>query len=117
MSVFTEKWTVSDVLDLVLEQLEEDQQEELVDKLLSKEVLSSIDILKHVSHKDCVQQVQTYDMWLDDLITEGVIDDATIAGLMTFENSNKVAYLLAHGPSPEIASALYNELAYWEKDK
>ena len=81
------------------------------DDLIEK-VIEDVDLYRYVSFSDALEIVEQTDDWWTHVDTD-IIDISSLAGLLTFENSNTLAYSISNGPDPKIARALYEELKYW----
>ena len=86
----------------------------LADPELLIQLLDRLDLSKHIEFQEALNIVEATEEWWTHCNTD-VIDIQSVAGLITFENSNTLAHSLSNGPSPEIAKALYEELKYWQR--
>jgi len=79
--------------------------EDILEEFL--EYNDALDLSRYIDFDTALVIVQSRDDWA----TDASADVHSIASLITFENSHLVAQHLTS--NPEVARALYNELAYW----
>lgn len=73
-------------------------------------LLENHDCTKEVDFDDALEIVGKFKDWAKHL-SELYPDEHDIADLITFDNSHLVAQALTS--NPDVARAVYNELAYW----
>jgi hypothetical protein len=105
---------IKDAIELVLGDTKASRQvfDTVFDEIDPDEYIEQIDIRKYISFSDalCVVETEDNEWWTN--VDTTVIDIASLAGLVTFDNAHLLSHMLATH-NPEVAKALFEELKYW----